>query len=1018
MAVWGAEIGNEDDAERAVRAGFELVDVVGKLSAETGAPGLALRVGIHTGEAAVGPVDDHMGFVTGDLVNTAARLESVAEPGTILVGDKTRSAASRSIAFDPVAPQHLKGKTLPVVAWRATRVLSERGGRGRAESLEPPFVGRGDELRLLKDLLDTVGTESRARLVSLVGEAGIGKSRLVWEFLKYIDGLVDDIYWHEGRSPAYGDGVTFWALSEMIKGRAGIMDGDDAAAVADRIDQCLATYVADQSDRDWIRPRLAAVLGEGEAPGDRAELDAAIRAFFEGVSDQGTTVLVFEDLHWADAALIDFVEDLTDWWRSRPILIVTMARPDLLDRRPSWGTGRQGFISINLGPMSDGDMSALVEGAVPGLPAHIAGAIVERAAGIPLYAVELLRGLLAQGELEGEAGDYRFVGDTADLVIPESLQAVIGARLDRLDAEERALIQDAAVLGQTFTVSALAVLTGRDHADLTAQLHALSRRELIEPVRDGRAPEQGEYRFLQGLIRDVALGRLSRETRSTRHLAVATHLESLDDPELAGIVASHYLQALDASPMGEAREGIRRKASISMAQAAARAADLKSHQQVLSISRTALEIAESDDERMPIWERMVVASGRLADVSTADHYASLAIGHLRDSGDTLSLARVSHSLALAFADNNQPERAVDLLRPFVSGDLDEPELARAATLYARAMMLNQMPGVVEVAERALLAAERLRMVPEILDALITKATVFGHVGRNTEARIIMEGATALAEQHGLGFIVARGQNNLAFILVGIDDAASVAIAEDAFRTSQRLGDRSLILFHNGQMAFSLVTLGEFDRAEAVLAHPMLEDPPPAVRASIATAQLMMAVWRGDVDRADRLQAELDTLLTDVDDPQVLSYMDDNAIDIALAHHDAETALALSLKRLEMAPWNEFTDSLRHAVFAAGLLGDVAAFSRLTQLLRPHHPRFEDDARFCEIVVDGTRTREIDAIIGQRAEGGFLLDVVRFSAAAARFAPPEPRGEYLATVRKLCTERGWNGALGLVESYLG
>ena len=255
-----------------------------------------------------------------------------------------------------------------------------------------------------------------------------------------------------------------------------------------------------------MRPRLAAVLGEGEAPGDRAELDAAVRAFFEAVSDQGTTVLVFEDLHWADPALIDFVEDLTDWWRDRPILIVTMARPDLLELKPSWGTGRQGVVSITLGPMSSEDMLTLVHGAVPGIPQSSAEAIVDRAAGIPLYAVELLRGLLAQGQLAGEAGDYRVVGDLTQLVIPESLQAVIGARLDRLGADERALIQDAAVLGQTFNITGLAALTGQDTAEVEMLLHSLSRRELIEPVRDPRAVERGQYRFLQGLIRDVRVG--------------------------------------------------------------------------------------------------------------------------------------------------------------------------------------------------------------------------------------------------------------------------------------------------------------------------------------------------------------------------------------------------------------------------------------------------------------------------------------------------------------------------------
>ncbi len=1020
MAVWGAEVSNEDDAERAVRAGFELVDVVGKLSAEVGAPDLALRVGIHTGEAAVGPVDDHMGFVTGDLVNTASRLETVAQPGTVLVGEGTQQAARRSIAFEPVGPQSIKGKTLPVNAWRATRVLSERGGRGRAESLEPPFVGRGDELRLLQDLLHTVGHESRARLVSLVGEAGIGKSRLVWEFLKYIDGLVEEIYWHEGRSPAYGDGVTFWAVSEMIKARAGIDEDDDSGTVLAKIDDVLETYVSDASDRTWIKPQLAAVLGEGEAPGDRSELDAAIRAFFEGVSHTGTTVLVFEDLHWADSPLIDFVEELTDWWRGRPIMIITMARPDLLDRRVSWGTGRQGFISINLGPMGDSDMTALVDGAVPGLPEHVASAIVERAAGIPLYAVELLRGLLAQGELAGEAGAYHVVGDLAQMVIPESLQAVIGARLDRLDAEDRALIQDAAVLGQSFTISNLSALTGRDPTSLQTHLVALTRRELIEPVRDARSAQRGEYRFLQGLIRDVALARLSRETRRARHLAVAEHLENQSDPELAGIVASHYLQALETSPEGGSRDAIRGRALRSMAEAASRAADLRSHQQVLSISESALAIAGSDEERAPFWEKMTEASGRLALPGDAEQYALPAMDHYRATGDTAGFNRVLLSLGLAFADNNEPERAVALLQPLMASDFDDPDRARAGALYARALMLNRQDGVIEAADRALLACERLELLPATCDALVTKATALGQASRLTEARILFEGAIAIAEEHNLGFTLTRALNNLAYILVGIDDGAVFTNAEAAFRTAQRFGDRTLLLFHAGQMAFSHLSKGDFDGAEEVLSNPLLHDPPPAIRVAIATSELAMAAWRGQVETMDQLHAEIQQLLVDVDDPQTADYTLDNQVEVELAHGDVESAYTTAMGRLS-GDWTEVSDAIGSCIFAAGLLRDPKRLADTADAVERFLPRFRVQSRLARLLagaVDGpVDHREVDEIIASRADIGFMGDVARYAAVASAFVAPERAGEYLGSARSIAIERGWTGLLKLIDDHL-
>ena len=1022
MAVWGAETATEDDAERAIRAGFELIDIVAKLSADVGAPDLGLRVGVHTGEAAVGPNDDRMGFVTGDLVNTASRLQSIAEPGTVLVGDSTQQAAHRSIAFEAVGPQSLKGKTLPVAAWQATRVLSERAGRGKAESLEPPFVGRANELRLLKDLLDAVGTESKARLVSLVGEAGIGKSRLVWEFEKYIDGLVDNIYWHEGRSPAYGEGVTFWAISEMIKGRAGIAEGDDVETVAHRLDETLQTYVSDSGDRAWMRPRLAAVLGEGEAPGDRSELDAAVRAFFEAVSDLGTTVLVFEDLHWADSALIDFVEDLTDWWRDRPILIVTKARPDLLELKPSWGAGRQGVVSITLGPMSTEDMLTLVQGTVPGIPQTSAEAIVERAAGMPLYAVELLRGLLAQGQLAGEAGEYRVVGDLTQLVIPESLQAVIGARLDRLGTEDKALIQDAAVLGQTFNVTGLAVLTGQDTADIERHLHSLSRRELIEPVRDARAVERGQYRFLQGLIRDVALSRLGREARRTRHLAVAEHLESQDDPELAGIVAGHYLQALEASPVGEARDAIRDRALLSMAQAASRAADLKSHQQVISISESALEIADNDETRAVFWEMATDASGRLADTEGAERNATPAIDFYRSTGDVESVTRLTLLLSVALVENNQPERALELLSPLVEDDIGtEPELVRAAVVYARGLMLSQKPGVLEAADRALAAAENLGLVPETIDALITRGTVLGQVGRLSEARIIIEGAIALAEEHDLGRSISRGQNNLAYVLVGLDDAASLAVGEESYRTAQRLGDRSLLLFQVGQAAFGYANIGEFEKAEEVLANPLTRDQPPAARVYTATVELVMAAWRGDLDAVDRLEAEAEGLIGQVDDPQLGINFKTIALEAAVARGTLDEAFSLASEILEECTWAEAADTVGDSLFIAALLGDASRFATLIPSYQRFLPRFRDHLTTCEVLapaVDGpVDTREIDAVIANRAGWGSVADVVRFSMIAAPFAIPEKRIEYVSTARSIATERGWHGILRLIDSHL-
>ena len=395
MAVWGAPIAQEDDAERAVRAALELVDAIATLG-----PGIQARAGVLTGEAAVTIGATNQGMVAGDLVNTASRLQSAAAPGVVLVGEATQRAAAGAIVFEEAGEQTLKGKESPVPAWRAVRVVAERGGRNRSEGLEAPFVGRDEELRLLKDLFHATGREGKSRLVSVIGPGGIGKTRLSWEFLKYIDGVLDNVFWHAGRSPAYGEGITFWALGEMVRGRAGLAETDDEATTRERVAATVVDQVADEEERRWIEPALLALLGiSGGAPIGSDELFAAWRTFFERMAATAPVVMVFEDLHHADSGLLDFLDHLMEWSRTSPITVITLSRPELLERRPDWGAGKRAFTSIYLEPLSPEDMERLLAGLVPGLPKAAVDRIVARADGIPLYAVETVRMLLAQGRL-------------------------------------------------------------------------------------------------------------------------------------------------------------------------------------------------------------------------------------------------------------------------------------------------------------------------------------------------------------------------------------------------------------------------------------------------------------------------------------------------------------------------------------------------------------------------------------------------------------------------------------------
>ncbi|TMB83856.1 MAG: hypothetical protein E6J39_05570, partial [Chloroflexi bacterium] len=455
MAVWGTPTAHEDDAVRAVRSALQIVEAVAGLA---GGQPLEARAGVLTGEAAVTIGATGQGMVAGDLVNTASRLQSAAAPSTVLVGEATYRAASGAVSFEEAGETHLKGKESPVPAWRAIAVVARRRGEGRAAMLEPPFVGRDEELRALKDQLHATAREGKPRLVTLVGQAGIGKSRLAWELEKYLDGLVQTILWHEGRSPAYGEGISYWALAEMVRGRAGIAESDDPETARSRLADMLAQWVPDATERRWIEPRITGLLGLDDLPAEpREALFAAWRTLFERMAAQSTVLLVFWDLQWADQGLLDFIEHLLTWSRTSPIFVLAEARPDLFDRRPGWGVTVRASTSIHLEPLEDDDMRALLAGLVPGLPDEAARAIVQRAEGVPLYAVETIRMLIDRGAI-GRSSDgvqYELVGDLPDLAVPETLHALIAARLDTIEPEDRALITDAAVLGLSFTIPAL-----------------------------------------------------------------------------------------------------------------------------------------------------------------------------------------------------------------------------------------------------------------------------------------------------------------------------------------------------------------------------------------------------------------------------------------------------------------------------------------------------------------------------------------------------------------------------------
>jgi class 3 adenylate cyclase len=868
MALWGAPIAREDDSERAVRAALNLVDAVRALG-----PGLEVRAGILTGEATVTLSATNQGMVAGDMVNTASRLQSVAPPSTVLVGEATQRAAGSAIAFEAAGEHLLKGKASPVPAWRALRVVAQRGGVGRSEALEAPFVGRDEEARQLKDLFHATGREGRPRLVSVIGPAGIGKSRLAWEFLKYADGLVDRVWWHDGRSPAYGDGITFWALGEMIRGRAGLQETDDEQTTRARIAAMLDEHVPDEAERAWLAPALLSLLGIESGVGSE-QLYGAWRTFFERLAASGPVVMVFEDLHHADSGLLDFIDHMLEWSRDVPILILTLARPELLEKRPDWGAGKRSFSSIHLEPLPTDAMRQLLAGLVPGLPTGARDAIVARADGIPLYAVETVRMLLAQGRLVLEDGVYHPVDDISDLAVPETLTALISARLDELDAADRGLVADAAVLGQSFTLAGIAAVSGLDPAALEPRLRALVRRELLVQMVDPRSPERGQYAFVQALIREVAYNTLAKRDRKVRHLAAARFFESLGTDELAGALAGHYLSAHGYAGEGAEADALAAQARVALRGAAERAAALGSHAQAIAFLEHGLAVSPGPADRADLHRRALESAlqGLVADV--AERHALGILDARRELDDREGIALASAAYAAAIASFGlHPERVLEIALPAWEefSDLEATSAGVALMLeIARGFTLNG-DDVTAAAwlERLLPIAERLDLLPQTAAGLARLSGTLYRLDRPREALILLRGTHELAVANDLGDVHRGTRTSLTFYEQFADPLAGLAMAREGLEIAGRRGSAVYGFLMVGNAVSCAIRVGEWDWASTLLDEWLANEITGEFYLELYVDRAVLTALRGGEASDDLGEAE--RLLPAMKDPQYTSY---------------------------------------------------------------------------------------------------------------------------------------------------
>jgi class 3 adenylate cyclase/tetratricopeptide (TPR) repeat protein len=776
MAVFGAPVAHEDDAERAVRAGLRIIEAINELNEESPGLDLQVRVGINTGEAVVAlraRPDHGEGMVTGDVVNTASRLEGAAPVGAVVVGETTYRTTETAFDYEPLQPLTVKGKNQPIPVWR---VLAARArlGSDLTKVHTTLLVGRELERRLLQDTFERTVRDRSVQLVTIVGEPGVGKSRLVAELFRFVDDLPDLVRWRQGRCLPYGDGVTFWALGEIVKAEVGILDSDSPEAATSKLDAALPE---DAPDRDWLRQRLKPLVGlAASSVAEREEGFTAWRRFLELIAERNPAVFVFEDLHWADDAMLAFVEHLADWSEGVPMLLVATARPELYERQPAWAGGKRNATSINLSPLSDREtarlISILLESAV--IPADVQSLLVERAGGNPLYAEEFVRLLRDRGLLV-KSGKTLALVENAEVPFPEGLHALIAARLDTLSPERKALLQDAAVIGKVFWLGALADMGGLGGASLIEDLHELSRKELVRPARASSMAGETEYSFWHMLIRDVTYSQIPRADRIDKHRRAAAWIESLAGErieDVAEVLAHHYTAARDlalAAGNAQAANELEVPALRFLTLAGDRALGLDATKAEANLAR-ALELAPPGHPGRPkvldLWAQAARQAGRHAEARLA---LEEAVTEFRAQGDVIGASRTMTTLANLLwhmGDPRMREVAAEAVALLGSGR----PVAELVAAYAETARLEALSGeyskAIESADRTMALAKDLGL-KEPAKALGYRG--FGRCGLGDAGGLEdMRRALELSIERGQGRDVGVWYLNLAVSLLPIE----------------------------------------------------------------------------------------------------------------------------------------------------------------------------------------------------------------------------------------------------------
>jgi class 3 adenylate cyclase/tetratricopeptide (TPR) repeat protein len=878
MALFGAPVAGENDPERAVRAALAIRDWI----AEEGQ--LQVRIAVNTGEALVSlgaRPEAGEGMAAGDVVNSAARLQSAAPTNGILVGETTYRATSERIDYREHPAVDAKGKEAAIPVWEVVQARA-RFGVDLTPEARTPLVGRARELDQLVDALARVREQGSPELVTLVGVPGIGKSRLVGELFQSIERGGVLTYWRQGRSLPYGDGVSYWALAEMVKAQAGILETDTDDEVEAKLERAVAQLI--EEDADWVLSHLRPLVGQASdvAAGSQEEAFAAWRRFFEALAEQYALVLVFEDIQWADDGLLAFIEHLADWVSDVPILILCTARRELLERRPAWGGGKVNAATIAVAPLTDEQTAELISalGERPLLEASAQSALLDRAGGNPLYAEQYVRMLAERGSAD-------------DLPLPESVQGIIAARLDSLPLEEKALLQDAAVIGKVFWRGALGASE--------QQLHALQQKELVQRARRSSVAGETEYSFRHLLVRDVAYGQVPRAERARKHVRTAEWIESLGRPEdHAEMLAHHYANALELTrAAGEDAQELVPRARTAFREAGARAATLHAVPAAERYYADALALTPSDDPERP---DLLLRHGQMhwylteegAEEVQEARDGFLAAGDSERAAEaTLFLAQVAWRVGSRDGMREHMDNATALVEGMPPSRIQAAVLCEACRYE---MLAEHSDQAVELGREALRLADELGLDDIRAKVLINVGTARAGIGEGEGFRELQSGIE-LAQQINLIAEVIRGMNNLETrTAVAGDFTLARRMVVEIRELAQRYGYLHFVRFLDGASGvIHPYVMGEWDLAveRANAFTRAVEEGAPHYQAPHSySRRSLISLARGDDAAALIDTARALDLARPVGDPQVLiAVLLDSARVYAETGHEAD-AIAL------------------------------------------------------------------------------------------------------------------------------